>query len=200
MSDKLNHPDVEKAEKRELYLELLSALLIFIFMLVCTVFMQQCSNSAAAQDDSPVASDDAVTLARLCVHEAGWDSPADCALIHAVLMGIVERDGVTYEQAAELAAPRLARCMVSRRWVCGLDEDAARPAYWPLASWETHRPQWLDILDHAQRVISGEVESPCSSTPRVWGSAADVARGRGRGFTWVDAGCRGTRNLGGRWR
>lgn len=196
---KLDHPEVKKANRRELYTELAAAGLMFLYIIICTVMMQECSN-ASAQVDEPFESNDAVTLARLCVHEAGWESPADCVLIHNVLVGISERDDVSYRRAAELAAPRLARCAVSRRWVCGLDEDAVRPAHWPLASWETYRTHWLEILDHARNVIAGTVPSPCHHRPRVWGSAADVVRGRELGHTWVDAGCRGTRNLGGSWR
>lgn len=143
---------------------------------------------------------DAELLARITVHEAGFDSPADTMLVHEVLSGIVERSGVSYARAAELASPRLARCAVRRRWVCGLDARARRPEHWPMASWAAHRPRWLAALEHAQRVIDGEVPSPCRERPRVWGSRADVARGRARGGTWIDAGCEGTRNVGGAWR
>lgn len=143
---------------------------------------------------------DAELLARITVHEAGFDSPADSMLVHEVLLGIVERSGVSYARAAELASPRLARCAVRRRWVCGLDARARRPDHWPMASWAAHRPRWLAALAHAQRVIAGEVPSPCRERPRVWGSRSDVARGRARGGTWIDAGCEGTRNVGGAWR
>lgn len=143
---------------------------------------------------------DAVTLARLAVHESGWDSPADVALVHAVLAGIVERDGVSYQRAAELAAPRLARCEVSRRWVCGLNGDASRPAHWRGASWSRYRERWLSMIDTAQRVIAGEVPSTCARPPRVWGSRADVLRGIRRGRRWIDAECIGAMNHGGTWR
>lgn len=143
---------------------------------------------------------DAELLARITVHEAGFDSPADAVLIHEVLTSIVERTGVSYARAAELASPRLARCEVRRRWVCGLTSSARRPAHWPLASWPAHRPRWLAVLEHARLVVAGEAASPCRERPRVWGSREDVLRGRARGRTWIDAGCVGTRNVGGAWR
>lgn len=193
---RLDHPEVRRAQRRELWAELVAAGIVFAAMLVMASAMQSCAGHASAQLDE----DDALILARLTVHESGWDSPADAVLIHQVLLGIVERDGVSYARAAELAAPRLARCAVARRWVCGLDAGAARPASWPLASWERHRPRWLAMLEHARAVVAGEVESPCVDAPRTWGSREDVLRGIRRGREWVDAQCRGTANVGGRWR
>jgi hypothetical protein len=142
---------------------------------------------------------DALTLARLAVHESGWDSPADVALIHEVLTGIVERDHVSYRTAARLAAPRFARCAVRRRWACGLREDGRAPPHWHGARWERYRDRWTTILEVARTLLAGGTVAPaCRERPRVWGSRADVARGRARGRRWVDAGCR-ARNLGGRW-
>ena len=107
---RLDHPEVRRAQRRELWAELVAAGIVFAAMLVMASAMQSCAGHASAQLDE----DDALILARLTVHEAGWDSPADAVLIHQVLLGIVERDGVSYARAAELAAPRLARCAVCR--------------------------------------------------------------------------------------
>lgn len=148
---------------------------------------------AQSQDDP------GLLLARTCVHEAGFDSPADCQLVHAVLSGIVERDGVSYRQAWRLASPRLARCDVRRSWVCRLRADGERPAGFP-ARWSRYRDRWMAVLEVSRRLIAGEqVAAVCAERPRVWGSRSDVARGRARGRRWVDAGCVGARNLGGRW-
>jgi hypothetical protein len=142
---------------------------------------------------------DALTLARLAVHESGWDSPADVALIHEVLTGIVERDHVSYRTAARLAAPRFARCAVRRRWACGLREDGRAPEHWRGARWERYRDRWLLILELARAALRGmALPYTCRVRPRTWGSVADVARGTRRGHVWIDAGCR-ARNLGGRW-
>lgn len=143
--------------------------------------------------------DDGLILARLTVHEAGFDSPADASLIHAVLSGIVERDHVSYRRAAALAAPRWSAGRTSRPWTLELHEDGRTPRGWRGARWSAYRERWGALLEHARRVVRGEIPSTCSSSPRVWGSRADVARGRARGSVWRDAGCAGTRNLGGRW-
>lgn len=148
----------------------------------------------------PASDDDALRLARLTAHEAGLGSPADAGLIHAVLRGIVERDGVSYRRAIALAAPRWARCEVSRRWTCELMPDGSRPASWRAASWPAHRDRWLALLEHARRVVAGDVPSPCAEVPRVWGSVHDRERGERRGHRWHDARCEGTRNIGGAWR
>jgi len=142
---------------------------------------------------------DHIILARVAVHESGWESPADVALIHQVIQGIATRDGVTFRRAASLASPRLARCEVRRRWVCGLGEAGERPRGFP-GRWSRYRDRWLVLLGVARRALAGEVVSgPCAERPRVWGSREDVRRGRARGRRWIDARCPGARNLGGRW-
>jgi hypothetical protein len=138
-------------------------------------------------------------LARLTAHEAGLESPADAVLIDEVLRGIVERDGVSYSRAVELASPRWSRCAVRRVWTCHLRADGERPRGWTAASWDVHRPRWLELLAWCERVVRGEVPSVCVEPARVWGSRADVLRGQRRGSTWRDAGCVGAANRGGAW-
>jgi hypothetical protein len=157
-----------------------------------------CSSLAFGQ--AAPSDDDALRLACLTVHEAGVDALADASLIHAVVSGIAERDRVSYRRAMALAAPRWARCEVRRTWTCGLMPDGSRPAGWPMANWERSRPRWLALLEHARAVVRGEVPLPCAEPPRVWGSVEDRARGERRGHRWRDAGCVGTRNVGGSWR
>jgi hypothetical protein len=70
--------------------------------------------TAAAARSQARHAPEALLLARLTVHEAGLDSPADAVLIDEVLRGIVERDGVSYSRAVELASPRWSRCAVRR--------------------------------------------------------------------------------------
>lgn len=156
------------------------------------------ATAATAQRREPPPSN-ALLLARLTAHEAGLDSPADAGLIHDVLTGIVERDGVSYSRAVELASPRWSRCAVRRSWTCHLRADGGRPRGWPAASWEVHRPRWLELLAWCERVVRGEVPSVCAGRVRSWGSRADVMRGEARGSRWVDARCEGTRNVGGSW-
>ena len=132
---------------------------------------------------------EALLLARLTAHEAGLDSPADAVLI----------DEVSYSRAVELASPRWSRCAVRRAWTRHLRADGERPRGWPAASWEVHRPRWLELLAFCERVVRGEVPSVCAGRVRSWGSRADVLRGEARGSRWVDARCVGTRNLGGSW-
>lgn len=191
---RIDHADVERAAWREFLVEMTAAGIVILGLLVSAVALRGCVGEAEAQREP-----DHVVLARLTVHEAGWDSPADASLIHDVLAGIVERDGVSYARAAELASPRLARCAVRRRWVCGLAEDGRRPAGWRGASWDAHRPRWMALLEHARRVVAGEVESPCAEPPRVWGAPWFVRDRVARGSRWVDARCTGTANVGGRW-
>lgn len=137
---------------------------------------------------------DVLELARTCVSEAGWEPGADCAALGQTLRGLAERHGVSVAQAARIASPRLARCSVSRRWLCGLRADARQPAAWPAAlSWSAYRRRWLHVLDLARVALADEL-APCAEVPRVWGSADDWRRARAEGRRLRPVVCGATRN------
>ena len=145
-------------------------------------------------------------MLRTYVSEAGWDSPADAAAIHAVIIGISIRDDVSWARAWALASPRLAECSVSRRWLCGLSERCTEPANWPRVvverdgrvrphpPWSAYRARCLAAVDVVRPILAAGLAgalSACSSTPRAWGDDRDV-RIRERlstERTWVDVHC-----------
>ena len=151
---------------------------------------------------------DALVLARVCAHEAGWDALADCSAIYDVLRGGAERHGMTMRAFAHAYSGRALRGQTSRPWMAALREDGAEPAGWPRTRyvvqrdgsarasahppWSGYRGQWLALLNHARALISGRVHSACEEPPHDWGGDMDHARAERIGL--IPVSCGDTRN------
>lgn len=143
-------------------------------------------------------SDDALWLARICVHESGWDSLDDCAGIHAVLTRTAERRGVSYLTALRSYSPRFYAGTSARPWARLLADSDAPPAGLG-ASWRhprgdgllSRRDAFAVVLEHCRRIMA----EPPTCAADDWGTARDHERARlaGRRFRFVD--CGSTRNL-----
>lgn len=147
---------------------------------------------------------DELLLARSCVSERGWRTETDdCAAIAEVVRARMERRGETFATAIRALAPRLHGGTIDDRlWLLDLDEDAHRPrglgATWDrerTGGLSSRRDAWLATLAEARAILAGEVPSPCVERPEHWGSRADVARRRARGFRWRTVDCGETANL-----
>lgn len=156
--------------------------------------------------------DDALVLAILSVHEAGWEAEADMRGIHAALRAIAARLEVSYATAACVHSGRALRGETDRPWVSELDERARTPRTWPTSAtrcregecvvgrhppFGAYRARWLATLELARRVVLEEPAAPC--LPATWGSREDVRAGEANGRTWVDVACGETRNRFGSW-
>lgn len=156
--------------------------------------------SAHAQHES-----DALVLARICAHEAGWSAheSGDCAAIATVLLRLAEDRGWTFRAAAYAYSGRALRGETSRRYYAELDEHGTQPASWPGhrwvtrgdivvaepgPSWSRFRPRWLALLDHARAVLAGEVVDACADPPDDWGGRVDRRRAARLGLVEVDCG------------
>jgi len=161
------------------------------------------STASAQRRDS-----DALVLARVCAHEAGWDALEDCAAIHAVLSGGAERHGMTLRAYAYAYSGRALRGQTSRPWMAALREDGSEPAGWPRVryvvrrdgsaraaahpAWSGYRAQWLALLAYARLLVAGDVASSCVEPPHDWGGSMDAARATRIGL--IPVSCGGTRN------
>ncbi len=150
---------------------------------------------------------DTLLLARICVHESGWDSPLDCAAIHQVLVAGAAREDMSYRSYAYSYSGRALRGETSRSWVAHLREDGREPENWPRtvvvrrggelvvqphASWAAFRDRWLVTLETARMVMSGALSHSCETPPHDWGGRVDRARARRLGLIPVE--CGETRN------
>lgn len=150
---------------------------------------------------------DYLLLARICVHEAGWEAEADCAAIHEVLTAGAEREDLSYRTYAYNYAGRALRGETSRAWVANLREDGREPEGWPEttlvrdgdavsvrphAPWSMYRDRWLGTIAIARRVIAGEIAARCAEPVHDWGGRVD--RGRARRLGLVEVECGDTRN------
>jgi hypothetical protein len=172
------------------------------------------AGTADAQERPCPPRPDALVLAILSVHEAGWEAEADMRGIHAALRHIAERTGSRYATAGCIHSGRALRGETSRSWVAGLDVRGSRPSSWPSVvlthrrdgtvdvephgRWGSFRGRWLATLELARRVVLEEPSGTC--LPETWGSDADLlARARRSSRTWVEVDCGETRNHFGAW-
>lgn len=135
---------------------------------------------------------EALALARLCLHEAGWDSPDDCRAIYAVALnrGASIRAGF----GRHLFAGTTRRAP----WILELDASGNAPPHMVGASWTrdrgTHpsrRDAWLALLEECRRIVT----EPAVCAARGWGNAHDMERARLLGRTLAPIDCGDTRNI-----
>lgn len=153
--------------------------------------------------------DEALTLARVCVHEAGWDSPADCAAIWRVWTRGAERTGLRRASFARAYSRRLlVERSVTRRWASGLRRDGLEPEGWPSVemrlergavrvvrapAWSAYRERWLRVLEQADAIVRGEgLALPETCEPDDWGGAMDAERAER--LRLIEVECGDTRN------
>lgn len=134
-----------------------------------------------------------VALARVCVAEAGWDvdDTGECAAIYDVILRRAKvRDVSTVRALLDYSDAHFDEARPSRRpWVVGLTVRATEPRGWPRRlDWDRYRPRWLIVMQHAQKVIAGEVASPCVGRVDHWGGAMDDERARRAGLERVECG------------
>ncbi len=191
---RLDHPEVRRARRRELWAELVAAGIVITAMLVGASALRGCGTAIAQVDD-----DAAVMLARTCVSERGWAVDShDCAAIAEVVRGRIERTGESWVEALGELSPRLhGDAPITRPWLRGLI-DERRPDGWRLARWDSHRDAWLATLEEARELIAQE-RRVCSSPPVSWGSSDDVRRRARRGARWHEVDCGPTLNRFGWW-
>lgn len=152
------------------------------------------STAHASQQDR-----DALALARVCVHEAGFMSPDDCSAIHAVLVRVTQRiQGIrTIAAAAELYSPRATGRVTPRteldRWVQQLNLRATKPPSFGY-SWELNRPRWLERIEQARRLLAGTDTHRCEAPITHWGAPQGGDLERATRARWTRVNCGETRN------
>jgi hypothetical protein len=153
------------------------------------------------QDEPPWSFDsDALALARICRHEAGfpprrgrgarawWDFGDDCPAIFAVLERVraameAHRDRLVSLPEAVHAYSRGRIYDRSRTDgscdVAWLDESGDEPACWRGSiPWSRRRDAWLAVLEHARAIVARQVTDRCDAPPLHWG-CGEVQTARG---------------------
>lgn len=140
----------------------------------------------------------ATMLAATCVNEAGWSSPADCALIWQV----TESHARTPE--ARLAWLQRHSHTVANgsssgnaRWTSGLQWNDREPEGWPETAppWSVYVERWRKVRRFAAALVTGRVtRRPCAERVWTWGSVDDAPAALRRGLRVVR--CENTLNLG----
>jgi len=138
---------------------------------------------------------DVLALARMCRHEAGfpamrrgqWTFSDDCPAIYAVLTRVQRslaraRGGASLADAARAYSRGRAFDQARQDAACDvawLDETGSEPGCWRAGvPWARRRGAWLALVEHARRIVSGEVAHQCSAAPHHWG-CGEVQTARG---------------------
>lgn len=159
------------------------AFAVLLLVLACT----RCGSRAHAQEH-----DDALDLARLCVHEAGFDSPDDCTGIYAVIANGAEREGMTWSAFARVYSRRFFAGTSAQPWALQLDED--RGPHGVRWSWTHPRVGGLPSRHDAFSALVAHCRVLFGGGPSVdatdWGSESDMRRraSQGRRFRVVAVG------------
>lgn len=132
-------------------------------------------------------------LARICVSESGWDSPADCSAILEVLRWGGYHHGTHWLTHAQSYSRRLfGGARRHRGWPSHLRVDGEEPEQWPsTVAWSAYRARWLSILATARRMAAHPTAN-CEEAPTDWGGRVDLDRARRLGM--VPVSCGATRN------
>ena len=148
-------------------------------------------------------SDDALWLARICVHEAGWSSPDDCRAIWRVFERGAHRHRTTPIGFARMYSRSIFDGARSdpRGWITRLDASGNEPEGYPQVvehgatrrrlrhrhpPWSNYRADWLGVLAESERIVRGEVHARCR--PDDWGGAMDAERAARIGLVAVNCG------------
>jgi hypothetical protein len=152
----------------------MSTPLAIVLLTASIAILSRCE--ARAQDE--------ITVARLVVHEAGWQSPADADAIAAVVLNGAARTGMTPARYALVYAPRFAAGTTGRAWVHRLDAAGHDPRL--AINWQLHRPLWLALIERCRAAL----RSPPICAATDWSSPSHMRRRlrRGAAFRVVDCG------------
>jgi hypothetical protein len=170
-------------------------------LLFAAFLMDLCNITSAQGQDHQAWQADVVSLARLCVNEAGWPSPEgsnDCAAIGRYARARADSNNETV--AAYIARVHWRHTSPTRRtrvWVRGLNAELTEPTGWPAdLDWATWgRVRWNAALEDAAQILRGR-RTACTETPHTWGGYIDrerIARMLANGYRQID--CGSTRNV-----
>ena len=150
--------------------------LFLVLVVGASALLSRCSHASAQPDD--------VMIARLVVHEAGLDSPADADAIVAVLLNGAARHEMTPRAFARAYAPRFTRRLTSRPWVHRLDARGTDPRAG--VRWSLYRARWLALVTRCGVALL--LPPVCAATD--WSSPSHRRRrvSEGRAFAPVDCG------------
>ncbi len=129
------------------------------------------STPAAARPRPP--GDPALTLTRVCLHEAGLDYGDDCAALYDALRTRAASRGYRWDDWARAYSPKIfdRRRNSPRRWIAWLPDDLMRPRHWPHGEvvWARSQPRIVNTYFRARNIVMGLERSRCVEAPDHWG-------------------------------
>lgn len=190
-----DHGLLELAMRRR---QRIATAVVIAWVLIATLIATLCALHARAQRRPT----DVEQLARIVVHETGWEDTGDAEAIYAVLVAGGAREGITWQAYARRYSRRLHRGEVSRRWAAELTEDCERPSSWPRSvtvrledgslavrphpGWGAYVERCQAAMARVREVLAGERVHHCEREPHDWGGRVDRARAARLGLLEID--------------
>lgn len=118
---------------------------------------------------------EASTLVAVCLGEARWTRPADCAAAWHVLQRYAARRRVSLRTAANTLVWSWSR---PPRWIRNVRPSCGAPTGWPSRlSWPAHQPACRTLYGLASAFLRGELSDPCgASQPDGWRAPGPATR------------------------
>lgn len=138
-----------------------------------------------------------LALARVCAHEAGYDSPGDCAAIREVHLNLALARGTSVLEQAWGYSPRALSGRSGRPWLAELGPWCRQPESWPgPGDWALIESLWAEHLLISTRAVlaPAKLGEPCRGTIHDWGCPDCGDRERARRLGLIPVVCRGTEN------
>jgi len=140
-------------------------------------------------------SSEAISLARLCVSEAGWEPGPDCDAIYEVIYLRSRMRHTSFDMTAR-AYGRSAydrHRTDSRAWIAFLNRNYTEPSFWPSnLPWARYRVLWRTMVARARELLLGTRKSWCGA--EHWGAPGGNARIAHRSG-WTRVSCGSTTNV-----
>lgn len=151
---------------------------------------------------APVRADEALTLTKICVHEAGPYPGDDCPALFDALRNRGSERGYRWDRWAHIYSDRIfdRQRRDHRAWITRLAPPFNRPARWPYSDvvWDRVGPSIRSLYYRARSIVAGLEPSRCVEPPDHWGGPvvdrARIRAGVRRGH-WYVVDCGDTRNV-----
>ena len=115
--------------------------------------------------------DEIVTLAQVCAHEAGLDSPEDCRAIRAVHVALAGHRHTSVLAQVRLYSPRALSGRTSRSWFATMGAWCqVAPSSWPSdLDWLRNERLWFRHYIETERIVLRGSQPECAGTIHDWG-------------------------------
>lgn len=169
------------------------------FAIACAlIFLVGVSGAKAEPWCSPDdVAEEVATLAQVCAHEAGLNSPADCQAIREVHVRLAAHRHTSVLRQVRLYSPRALGGRTVRPWFATMGAWCqVAPSSWPeSASWARNEHLWFRHYEAVERIVLENTRPPCAGSVHDWSCRnCDGMAERAERLGLIPVRCEETRN------